>query len=110
MPFSRADNGIRVALKVTPRAARDALGPVRIEANGTSVLKVSVTAVPEKGRANEAVTKLLAKAWGVPRSRMSVLAGATGRRKTLLVQGEPDAVMAGLQTWLEKTHGRSAAD
>jgi hypothetical protein len=42
LPFSRADNGIRVALKVTPRAARDALGPVRIEANGTGVLKVSV--------------------------------------------------------------------
>lgn len=110
LPFSRAANGIRVALKVTPRAARDAVGPVQIEADGTGVLKVSVTSVPEKGRANEAVTKLLAKAWGVPRSRITVAAGAAGRRKTLLVQGEPNAVMAAIETWLEKTYGRSPAD
>jgi len=52
------------------------------------VLRVRVKAVPDKGKANAAVIALVAKALGVPRSRISVAAGETARLKTLAVEGD----------------------
>jgi uncharacterized protein YggU (UPF0235/DUF167 family) len=46
-----------------------------------------VAAPPERGRANEALVELLARALGVPRSRVSVVGGQTGRRKIVDVEG-----------------------
>jgi hypothetical protein len=74
---------------LTPRAAADRLGGVRAEADGGVALKAAVTAPPEDGKANAALVALLAKAWRVPKSVISVVAGASDRRKTLLVEGDP---------------------
>lgn len=59
------------------------------------MIRVRVTAVPDKGKANAAVTVLLAKALGVPKSAISVVSGETARLKTIAVAGDP-AVLAGL--------------
>lgn len=58
------------------------------------MIRVRVTAVPDKGKANAAVTVLLAKALGVPKSAISVVSGETARLKTIAVAGDP-AVLAG---------------
>ena len=50
-------------------------------------LKVSVTSPPVDGEANAAVVELLAKALGVARSAVAVIAGASSRRKTMRVTG-----------------------
>jgi uncharacterized protein YggU (UPF0235/DUF167 family) len=42
-----------------------------------------VTTVPEGGKANAAVLKLLAKALGVPKSRLAIVQGETGRDKVI---------------------------
>lgn len=63
-------------------------------------LKISVTAAPERGKANEAVIALLAKEWGVAKSAISVVAGATGRRKLVEIRGAPQELLAKLQGWL----------
>ena len=55
-----------------------------------------VTAVPEAGRANEALIKLLAKQWGVAKSSISLVAGATDRNKILHVAGDAGDLMARL--------------
>ena len=86
MPFALADDGLRVALRVSPRASRNGVTGIADMADGRRV-KVSVTAVPEGGKANAAVIKLLAKAWRVPKSGMEVVAGATDRNKLLLIRG-----------------------
>ncbi|MFD1808465.1 DUF167 domain-containing protein [Gemmobacter lanyuensis] len=62
-------------MRVTPRAGRNLLS----DENGQ--LKAQVTAVPEDGRANKAVTELLAEALGVARTRLTLLRGATSRDK-----------------------------
>ncbi|MBN7787148.1 DUF167 domain-containing protein [Ponticoccus gilvus] len=72
--------GTRLAARVTPRAARN-----RIAREGDTV-KVWVTTVPEDGKANAAVQKLLAKALGIPKSRLSLDAGATARDKVFLIE------------------------
>jgi uncharacterized protein YggU (UPF0235/DUF167 family) len=74
--------GAEIAVRVTPRASRNAV--IR-EADGG--LRVLVTAVPEDGRANEAVRKLLAKALGVAKTRLVLVRGDTGRDKLFRVSG-----------------------
>lgn len=69
----------RIAVRVTPKAAADRI----VEENGQ--LRVYVTTAPEDGKANKAVIALLAKHWGVAKSRLSVVQGITGRDKVILV-------------------------
>ena len=59
-----------------------------------------MTAVPEGGKANAAVIKLLARAWGVPKSAVSVVAGTTDRRKVLHVAGPSGDLMQRLGYWI----------
>lgn len=80
--LSQAADGVRVALRVTPRAGSNAIGEVR---NG--LLQVKVTAAPEDGRANAAVLKLLSKTWRVPVSSIEILSGESSREKLLLLRG-----------------------
>src|SRR5690606_17883383 len=64
-----------IAVRVTPRASRNA-----VILDGETI-RVTVTTVPEDGKANAAVVKLLAKALGVAKSRLVLVRGATGRDK-----------------------------
>ncbi|SNT18861.1 DUF167 domain-containing protein [Antarctobacter heliothermus] len=70
-----ATPGATLAVRVKPKAARNAI------LRGGDSLRVSVTTVPEGGKANAAVVKLLAKALGVPKSRLQLLRGDTSRDK-----------------------------
>ncbi len=99
-PFEAVAEGLRVALKVTPKAARAGITGVEADAAGRAVLKVRVPESPEGGKANAAVVKLLAKAWKLPKGALRVTAGAKDRRKTLLVAGDPDELAPRLRSWL----------
>ena len=81
--MSSSSDGVTLRLKVSPGASREGIAR---SANGT--LKISVTAAPERGRANEDAVALLAKALGVPKSSITVVAGATARNKTFRVAGD----------------------
>ncbi len=100
-PFSLSKDGVKVAIRVTPKASRDKVEGLADEADGRKVLKVSVTVVPEDGKANDAVIKLLSKAWHLPRSTISVVLGQTSRSKTLLVDGNTEQTLAVLMDWLD---------
>lgn len=77
---------------VQPRASRAKVGPVHGDR-----LKLAVTAPPVDGEANAAVIELVAEALGVPRSAVTVTAGASSRRKTIRVRGlSAEAVQARL--------------
>ena len=71
-----------IELAVTPRAAADRVGPYR-----DGVLRVRVTRPPADGEANRAVLRLVARAIGVPVSRLRLAAGERGRRKRVSVHG-----------------------
>ena len=74
-----AQPGTEIAVRVTPRAARNA-----VTLDGETI-RVTVTVVPEDGKANAAVIKLLAKALGVAKSRLVLLRGASARDKTFRI-------------------------
>ena len=74
--------GVSFDILVTPRAARDKVGPMH-----DGRLKIAVTAPPVDGEANAAVIDLIARTLGVAKSAVSVIAGASSRRKTIRVIG-----------------------
>jgi uncharacterized protein (TIGR00251 family) len=71
-----------LSLRVQPRAKRDALG----EPQGEQ-LKVRITAPPVEGKANAHLCRFLAEVFGVPTSRVELLAGAQARGKRLRIRG-----------------------
>ena len=104
LPFDATADGLRVTLKVTPKAARAAIGGVGADADGNAFLKVAVTAAPERGKANAAAIKLLARAWRLPPSSLSIAGGATARRKTMHVAGDAPKLLRQLNEWIESHH------
>jgi uncharacterized protein len=88
-PIIPTRDGVRVAIRLSPRARSEGLLGVSPAAEGGRVVKASVTVPAQDGRANEALLQLLAKAWRLPRRDLSIVAGAASRRKTVRVAGDP---------------------
>ncbi len=63
------------------------------------MLRVSVTAVPERGKANAQLIKLLAKEWKMAQRDISILSGQHSRNKVVLIAGETLVLMARLDGW-----------
>ncbi|MGB2661311.1 MAG: DUF167 domain-containing protein [Candidatus Omnitrophota bacterium] len=70
---------MKLKVKVFPKSSREEL----VETGG--VIKVYVKAAPEKGKANKALIALVAKEYGVKKSKVVILRGETGRNKLLEV-------------------------
>ncbi|MGS4945670.1 DUF167 domain-containing protein [Meridianimarinicoccus sp. RP-17] len=73
-------DGRRIAVRVTPRAAR-----ARIEVGPDGALRAHVTVPPEGGKANAAVRALLAEHLGVAPSRLRLWRGAKARDKVFVL-------------------------
>ena len=73
--------GAALAVRITPRASHNEI--VEIQSDGT--VKIHITAAPVDGKANEVLVEFLADILGVPRSRVDIVAGATGRDKLVSV-------------------------
>ena len=61
--------------------------------------KIAVTAPPEDGKANAAVSKLLAKFFRTAKSNIAVVSGATARTKQLEIAGDGASLAAVLDAW-----------
>src|SRR5262245_11219958 len=75
-------DGVVLPVRAQPGASRSGL---RGEHNGA--LKIAVTQVAERGKANEAVRETLAKSLGLQRSQVELLSGQTERGKRFLIRG-----------------------
>lgn len=88
MPFRLDREGLVLAVRLTPKSAKDAVDGLGTLSDGRLVVLARVRAVPEKGAANAALEALLAKALGVGKSLVSVEGGATARLKQVRVSGD----------------------
>ena len=77
------------------------MGGVSNNADGERVLKASVTQVPEGGKANKALIKMLAKEWKLAKSQLDVLQGQTSRNKVLLVRGDAVELQNLIGAWAQ---------
>ena len=80
----------RLTVRVQPKASADRVEDWGEDDAGRRYLKVRVRAVPEDGKANEAVQKLVARWIGVPKSAVRVVTGGKTRLKGLEIEGPPE--------------------
>lgn len=92
LPFKFDNSGGLLFIRVTPKSARPEIGGIFAGADGRLSLQVKVRAQPEKGKANEAVIELLAKALDLPKRAFAITAGETDRLKTVRIAGDPLAL------------------
>lgn len=89
-------DGLELRVRLTPKSARDGIEGVETAADGRSHLKARVRAVPEDGKANKALVKLLGKELGIPAGAIAIASGETARLKTLRLDGDFAALEARL--------------
>jgi uncharacterized protein (TIGR00251 family) len=78
--FQVRDGGVVLLVRAAPGSREN-----RIRGWHGNALKISVTDVPEKGKANQALAELLVKALKLRRSQLTLLSGETSRDKQFLV-------------------------
>ena len=84
------DDDLLLSVRVQPRASCDEIiGPHE------NALKIRITAPPVDGKANTHLIRFLAKTFGVPKSRVEIVSGESGRLKRLRIQG-PTALPTGI--------------
>lgn len=81
-------------MRLTPAGGADRIDGVARDEKGQLYLKARVRAAPEHGEANKALEALLAKALGVPKSKVQVARGTTARLKTIEAEGVSEADLA----------------
>jgi len=77
------EKGAALAIRVTPRASKNEIKEVLND--GT--VRIRLTAPPVEGKANEALITFLADVLDVPRSKIEIVAGETGRDKLVSILG-----------------------
>ena len=75
-------DGAVLPVRAQPGAAKNG---IRGEQNG--MLKVAVTQVAEKGKANKALVEVLAKGLGLKKSQGELIAGELSSQKRFLIRG-----------------------
>ena len=73
---------MNLKVRVQPRASRNS-----VEIADDDTVRVRVTAPPDRGKANDAVVRLLASQLGVPKSVVRIVRGHTSRSKVIQVEG-----------------------
>ena len=97
VPWSTAASGVNLVVRLTPKSDRDAIDAIEIMSGGRVVLKIRVRAAPSDGEANTALTKVIAKAVGVPPRDVNLVGSATARIKRLIISGDGPKLVAALE-------------
>ena len=79
--FSNGKRGIALPVRVIPRASRNEF----VEVLSDQTVKIRLTAPPVEGKANEELIKFLSKVLDVPKSKIEIVAGKTGRDKLVSI-------------------------
>ncbi|HEY9870517.1 MAG TPA: DUF167 domain-containing protein [Candidatus Obscuribacterales bacterium] len=87
--------GVSLSVQVKPGSTHPGLGGVAGER-----LRIKVAAGAVEGQANEALRELLSAILHVPKSSITITRGATARNKTVMVRGEPQALVKLLESQL----------
>ena len=79
--------GAQFALRVQPRASRNAIAGTIAAGNLGEAVKLAINAPPVDGKANQAVIEVLSDLFRVPKSSIVIVSGETGRNKVVAVRG-----------------------
>jgi len=99
-PYAAVDGGVRLALRLTPRASRNGVDGIAQDADGRPLLKLRLVAPPVEGAANEALIAFLAKTLSLRKADITIRSGQSSRVKNLHLAGDSAAVLQKLDAWL----------
>jgi hypothetical protein len=99
-PYAPTEGGVRLALRLNPRASRTGVDGVMQDAEGRLLLKLRLAAPPVDGAANTALIALLAKTLSLRKADIRIRSGETSRTKILHLSGEPQTILQKLDAWL----------
>jgi hypothetical protein len=94
--FERDGTLLRLRIRLTPGARSELFGGIFRDADDLAWLKASVRAVPEKGKANQALVEMLSRNTGIARSRFLIASGEAARFKTIHISPADGADEAAL--------------
>lgn len=92
MPLRQTTKGLFLHLRATPKAGRDELAGLVVNAAGQNSLAVKVSKPADKGEANLAVIAVLAQAMGVAKSSFRLASGETSRDKVIEVMHNDETI------------------
>jgi uncharacterized protein len=105
LPWSSATDGLRLRIRLQAGARAEGVVGLVNEVDGAKALKIAVTTPAEKGRANDALLRLLARLFHLPQSGFSLVLGAGNRRKVVSIEGDPAVLLPRLaerlRPWLK---------
>jgi hypothetical protein len=93
LPVQPVDGGILLAVRLAPRAGRDAADRIVHDAEGRPLLQLRIAAPAVDGAANAALIAFVAKALRVRKADVAIRSGQASRIKRLAVAGDPDALI-----------------
>lgn len=100
LPYIAHDKGVRLVVRLTPRASRDGIDGVVSGADGRPALQLRIAAPPVEGAANKALVAYLAAQLKLRKADIRIVAGETARLKRLELDGDPQAITARLAQWI----------
>jgi uncharacterized protein (TIGR00251 family) len=101
-PWRATDAGVLLAVRLTPRAARDAIDGIAADADGRPLLKIRLTAPPVDGKANAALIAFLARILSLRKADIVIRSGESGRTKLLLLAGDGASLLSRLDGLVQK--------
>lgn len=96
-------DGVRLAVRVTPRAGRDRLDGVIIGAGGRAALRIRLAARAVDGAANAALITFLAEALSLRKVDVEIVSGETARSKIVQLRGAGEPIRVRLASWIAAT-------
>lgn len=100
LPITALAHGVRLAVRLTPRASREAVDGVVQGADGRPVLQLRLAAPPVDGAANAALIAFVAKALRLRKSEVAIVSGDKARLKLLELPGDPAELSARIERWI----------
>jgi uncharacterized protein (TIGR00251 family) len=101
-PYEAAEFGVRLAVRLTPRAGQNRIDGVIRDADGAALLRIRLAAPPVEGAANKALIAFLAEELGLRKADIVIRSGETARSKLLHLSGDGQAIMSRLDELVGK--------
>lgn len=93
MAQNNALDGAILHIRLSPGASSDGFRGWMVDEHGRNILKISVTAIAENGKANDALIRFLSKTLKHPKTAIEIRSGHTDRNKVLYFDGLDESLI-----------------
>lgn len=102
MYYEKTSSGYIIRVRVTPNSSKNTTTGIFIDSNEKEYLKITLRAIPEKGKANQELIAFLSKILHLNKSSITIISGETDRYKKLQINTEHSSILEETFTALGK--------